>query len=250
MVKAIIIDDEERAIDSLQLMIENFVPELQVVATCKDPRNCTQIIHDLRPDLVFLDVRMPHMSGFELLGAIRRRAFHVIFTTAYDEYAIKAIRFSALDYLLKPIDAEELIAAVQRFNPDSAWSQQQEFLKNVKHNLLAQTSDEFRLALPSREGVNILPPRDIVRCEGAGNYTIFHTSDGRQIITSKSLGDYEELLAPFHFIRIHKSHLVNRDYVSYIDFDGFLVLSNSVRVEISRRRRGEVMAALRGSATH
>lgn len=245
MIKALLIDDEERAIDSLQLMIEKFVPEIGQIKSCADPRKCAQIIHDMQPDLVFLDIRMPHLSAFDLLDLIPNKHFKVIFTTAYDEYAIQAIRFSAFDYLLKPIDAEELLSAVKRFTQANDWSQPQELFRNIKHNMQAQGSHQFRLALPSKEGVHFLMPHEIIRCEGAGNYTVFYMNGGKQKVTSKTLGEYEELLSPFHFIRTHKSHLVNREFISYIDFNGFLILKDSTRVEVSRRRKGEVMAALR-----
>lgn len=247
MIKALLIDDEERAIDSLQLMIEKFIPEIWQVGSCTDARKCRQIIHDAKPDLVFLDVRMPYLSGFDILDSIPNKCFKVIFTTAYDEYAIKAIRFSALDYLLKPVDVDELITAVKRFmrSHENGWPQQ-ELLRNVSHNMQAGGADRFRLALASNEGIHLLMPSEIIRCEASGNYTVFHVSGGKQRITSKTLGEYEELLSPFHFIRTHKSHLVNLTYISFIDHNGFVVLKDSTRVEVSRRRKAEVTAAVRG----
>jgi two-component system, LytTR family, response regulator len=246
MIKALLIDDEERAIDSLQLMIEKFIPEIDQIISCTDARKCAQIIHTLKPDLIFLDIRMPHLSGFDLLNLIPNKRFKVIFTTAYDEYAIKAIRFSALDYLLKPIDVDELISAVKRFvqsNDDSI--HQQALFKNMTHNMQTQGSNQLRLALPGNDGIQFLMPHEIIHCEAAGNYTVFHIKGGRQQIISKTLGEYEELLSPFHFIRTHKSHLVNLDFISFVDHNGFAILNDSTKVEISRRRKGEVMAALR-----
>jgi two-component system LytT family response regulator len=245
MIKALLIDDEERAIDSLQLMIEKYVPEITQIKSCTDPRRCVHIIHDFQPDLVFLDIRMPHLSAFELLDLVPNKNFKVIFTTAYDEYAIQAIRFSAFDYLLKPVDAEDLSNGVKRFLQSNDSSNQQELFTNIKHNMQAEGSHLFRLALPSKEGVHFLMPHEIIRCEGAGNYTVFYLDGGKQQVTSKTLGEYEELLSPFHFIRTHKSHLVNREFISYVDFDGFLILKDSSKVEVSRRRKGDVMAALR-----
>ena len=246
MIKALLIDDEERATDSLQLMIEKFIPEINRVWGCNDAMKAAQVIHDVQPDLVFLDIRMPHLSGFDLLNLVPNKRFKVIFTTAYDEYAIKSIRFSAFDYLLKPIDVEELISAVKRFiysNED--WSQQQELFTNITHNMYLKGSHPFRLALPSKEGIHFLMPHEIVRCEAAGNYTTFYISRDKQHVTSKTLGEYEELLSPYRFIRVHKSHLVNRDFISFIDHNGFIVLSDATKVEISRRRKAEVIAALK-----
>ena len=246
MIKALLIDDEQRAIDSLQLMIEKFIPEIDQIINCSDPRKCPQIIHTMKPNLIFLDIKMPHLSGFDLLNLIPNQRFKVIFTTAYDEYAIKAIRFSALDYLLKPIDVDELIAAVRRFmlsNDDG--KHQHALYKNMTHNMQTQGSNQLRLALPSNDGIQFLMPYEIIRCEADGNYTVFYTSDGKRQIISKTLGEYEELLNPYHFIRTHKSHLVNLDFISYVDHNGFVILNDSTKVEVSRRRKGEVMAALR-----
>ena len=246
MIKALLIDDEERAIDSLQLMIEKFIPEIDQITSCTDARKCPQIIHAMKPDLIFLDIRMPHLSGFDLLNLIPNKRFKVIFTTAYDEYAIKAIRFSALDYLLKPIDVDELISAVKRFvHSNDDLIHQQALFKNMSHNMQTQGVNQLRLALPGNDGIQFLMPQEIIRCEASVNYTIFHIHGGKQQLISKTLGEYEELLNPYHFIRTHKSHLVNLDFISYVDQNGFVILNDSSKVEISRRRKGEVMTALR-----
>ena len=246
MIKALLIDDERRAIDSLQLMIEKFIPEVDQIIACTDARKCAEIIHKMKPDLVFLDVRMPHLSGFDLLNLMPNKRFKVIFTTAHDEYAIQAIRFSALDYLLKPIDVDELISAVKRFvDSKDDGKQQVELFNNMTHNMQTQTTNQLRLALPTSEGIQFLMPHEIIRCEASGNYTIFHINGAKQQIISKTLGEYDELLNPYRFVRTHKSHLVNLDFISYVDHNGYVVLQDSTKVEISRRRKGEVMTALR-----
>lgn len=246
MIKALLIDDEERATDALQLMIERFIPEIGRVWACNDPGKAARAIHEIGPDLVFLDIRMPHLSGFELLNLVPNKNFKVIFTTAYDEYAIQSIRFSAFDYLLKPIDAEELITAVKRYSQTrEPYTQQQELFNNIAVNMQLQDNQQFRLALPTKEGVHFLFPSEIIRCEAEGNYTRFYITGDKQQLTSRTLGEYEDLLSPYHFIRSHKSHLVNRDFISFVDHQGFIILKDTTRVEISRRRKTEVMAALR-----
>jgi two-component system, LytTR family, response regulator len=246
MLKALLIDDEERATDSLRLMIEKMVPAIQQVMVCNDPRNAAALISEFKPGLVFLDIQMPHLNGFQLLDQIPNKDFKLIFTTAYNEYAIQAIRFSAFDYLLKPVDVEELQAAVERFlETQQDYKEQFDLLKNIMHNMEAPSSDEFRLALPTKEGVHFLFPEDIIRCEAIGNYTRFHLKDKPACIISKTLGEYDALLSPHHFIRTHKSHLVNRKYISFVDHDGFAVLKDGTKVEVSRRRKEEVMAALK-----
>jgi len=241
-----LIDDEERASDALRLMIEKTIPEITQVMTCNDPRKAANLIHNYQPGLVFLDIQMPHLNGFELLEKMPNKNFKIIFTTAYNEYAIQAIRFSAFDYLLKPIDIEELQLAVYRFlESKEDYKQQYELLKNIMHNIQAHSADEFRLALPTREGVHFLVPDEIVRCESSGNYTKFFATNGRSYLISKTLGEYDGLLSAYNFIRTHKSHLVNRKFISFIDHDGFVILKDNSKIEVSRRRKEEVISALK-----
>jgi two-component system LytT family response regulator len=246
MLKVLLIDDEERATDSLRLMIEKGIPEITQVMVCNDSRKAADVIHNFQPGLVFLDIQMPHMNGFELLEKMPNKNFKIIFTTAYNEYAIQAIRFSAFDYLLKPIDMEELQTSVYRFlEGNNDYKQQYELLKNIMHNIQAPTANEFRLALPTKEGVHFLSPQEIIRCESLGNYTKFFVVNNRIYLISKTLGEYDGLLSPYNFIRTHKSHLVNRTFISFIDHDGFVILKDNTKVEVSRRRKEEVMAALK-----
>lgn len=246
MLKVLLIDDEERATDSLRLMMEKTIPEIDQVMVCNDSRKAADMIHAFKPGLVFLDIQMPHLNGFEVLEKMPNKDFKIIFTTAYNEYAIQAIRFSAFDYLLKPVDIEELQESVKRFLESSEdYRQQYELLKNIMHNIQAPSAEEFRLALPTREGVYFLAPQEVIRCESLGNYTKFFTTDQRNHIICRTLGEYDTLLSPHNFIRTHKSHLVNRKFISYIDHDGFVVLKDGSKVEVSRRRKEEVMAALK-----
>ena len=244
--KALLIDDEERATDVLRLMIEKFIPEISQVWVCNDARQAAPMIHTCQPDVVFIDIRMPHISGFDVLNKMAHKNFKVIFTTAFNEYAIQAIRFSAFDYLLKPIDVEELIGSVKRLLLSKEnYVEQQDLLNNIMYNMAAGNGQPFRLALPTKEGVHFFMPHEIVRCEAIGNYTRFYITTNKQIIISKTLAEYEELLTPFNFLRTHKSHLVNKAFISFIDHDGFIVLKDSSKVEISRRRKEMVMDALK-----
>ena len=246
MLKALLIDDEERATDSLRLMIEKLIPEIGLVRVCNDSRMAAGIIHEFQPGLVFLDIQMPYMNGFQMLEQIPNKNFKLIFTTAYNEYAIQAIRFSAFDYLLKPIDFEELQASVKRFLQTSVdYQQQYDLLKNILFNISAPSVNEFRLALQTKDGVHYLLPSEIIRCEADGNYTRFFVTGGKNYFISKTLAEYDSLLAPHHFIRTHKSHLVNKNFVSFIDHDGFVILKDKSKIEVSRRRKEEVMEALK-----
>jgi two-component system LytT family response regulator len=246
MLKALLIDDEQRATDALRLMIVKGIPEITEIMVCNDSRQAAEKIHQFQPGLVFLDIQMPHLNGFEVLEKIPNKNFKIIFTTAYNEYAIQAIRYSAFDYLLKPIDMEELQAATQRFlEGREDYRQQFDLLKNIMHNMSAPSAEDFRLALPTKEGVHFLQPHEILRCEAVGNYTKFYTLNGKTFLISKTLGEYDTLLTPQQFIRTHKSHLVNKKYISFIDHDGFAVLKDNTKVEVSRRRKEEVMESLR-----
>lgn len=246
MLKVLLIDDEQRATDALRLMIIKTIPAIDEIMVCNDARQAAEKIHQFQPGLVFLDIQMPHLNGFELLEKIPNKNFKIIFTTAYNEYAIQAIRYSAFDYLLKPVDMEELQSAVHRFlEGQEDYRQQYDLLKNIMHNMKAANAEEFRLALPTKEGVHYLQPQDIVRCEAVGNYTKFYVTHGKTYLISRTLGEYDTLLTPQQFIRTHKSHLVNKKYISFIDHDGFAVLKDNSRVEISRRRKEEVMSSLK-----
>ncbi|MBM3415057.1 MAG: response regulator transcription factor [Bacteroidetes bacterium] len=248
MIKILLIDDERKATDSLRLMLEKFVPAEKSVESCNDARLAAVMMHNFKPDLIFLDIRMPHLNGFDVLDTVVAKDFKVIFTTAYDEYTIRAIRFSAFDYLLKPVDAEELMQLFRRFEQSrSEINQPKELFTNISYNLNLQQQNQFRLALPAREGVHFLYPHEIIRCEALNAYTRFFTTNNKQLMSSKNLGEYEELLALYHFIRTHKSHLVNKAFISFIDHEGFITLKDSTKIEVSRRSKEEVMELLKGN---
>lgn len=243
--KVVIVDDEERAGDALRLMLEKLVPAVSEIAVCTDARQAAALINQVKPHIVFLDIKMPYLSGFDVLQQIPNQSFKVIFTTAFNEFAIKAIRFSAFDYLLKPVDVEELVDTVNRFiTQQKEMVQHSALLKNMLQNM-HDSAANFKLAIPFKEGVHFIQPSEILYCEGASNYTRFHTEEGKQYLTSKTLGEYEDLLEPYGFIRCHKSYIVNRNSIAYINHEGFIVLKNSAKVEISKRRKAEVMKLLK-----
>jgi two-component system LytT family response regulator len=241
----VIVDDEVRAGDALRLMLEKFVPEVTEIAVCTDARQAAAFITQRKPQIVFLDIKMPHLSGFDVLQQIPNQQFKVIFTTAFNEFAIKAIRFSAFDYLLKPVDVEELIDTIDRFMTQQKESVQHgAMLQNMLQNM-NDTAANFRLAIPFKEGIHFIQPSQILYCEGVSNYTRFYIDDGKQYLTSKTLGEYEDLLEPYGFLRSHKSYIVSKNAISYIDNDGFIILKNGDKVEISKRRKAEVMKLLK-----
>ncbi|MES2645635.1 MAG: LytTR family DNA-binding domain-containing protein [Bacteroidota bacterium] len=246
MIKAFAVDDEPAAITTLSLMIERYVPEITTLKTTNRPLEVLEIIESYKPDLVFMDIQMPGLTGFDVLRQLNNIDFEIIFTTAYDQYAIEAIRFSALDYLLKPIDAEELKAAIQRFvkYKTDAEKSRTELYNNLLHNIKT-TQSEFKLAVSSSDGIFFFNPNQIIRLEAESNYTRFFFTDKKPLIVAKTLGEYDELLAPHGFLRTHRTHLVNRVYVQSFQPDGYLVMKDNTKVEISRRRKDEVLEILK-----
>lgn len=240
--KALLIDDEASATDILQLMIEKFVPAIESIQTCNLATDAPAIIKNFKPDVVFLDIRMPHLTGFELLQVLEQRPFDVIFTTAHNEYAVQAIRMSAMDYLLKPVDAEELITAVHRLQlKQERRENKASLMQNFVANMSEKKKAHFKLALSTAEGIYFAATQEIIRCEALNNYTRFYLTNERKCITSKTLKDYEELLEGYGFARIHKSHLINLAHVKKADVNGNIIMTDDANLEISRRKKTEVL---------
>lgn len=247
MIKALIFDDEVSAANVLQLMIHRHVPEIQDIRIATTVAEARSVIQQFRPELVFQDIVMPEKNGFEFLSELKDISFEIIFTTAYNEYAIRAIRFSALDYLLKPINAEELRHAVDRYLDKRTQQQQSEaLLKNLISNLEQKKESEFKLAVPTVSGALFFLPSEIIRLEGEGNYTRFYLTNDRKFISAKTMRDYEEILLLHQFIRIHKSHLVNRRFIINYLNEGTVVLTGNISLPVSRQRKAEVAGLLKG----
>jgi two-component system LytT family response regulator len=246
MIRILIVDDEPSARNVLQKLIEKHVPGLKEIKCCASPEEALESIPVFKPTLVMLDIEMPHMNGFDLLNHIGHWDFDVVFTTAYDKYAIKAIRFSALDYLLKPIDLLDLQNAVNRHivKKEFPASQQEKLFDNLVSNLQQKDPAAFKLALSTMEGVFFFPPAQIIRCEGENNYTRFFFPDRKPLLVSRTIKEFEEILADHDFLRVHKSHLVNRHYVKHLDKEDLLWLTDGSHIVVSRRKKEEVMKVL------
>lgn len=246
-IKAIIVDDEQHCIDALQTMLQKKCPEVTVIAGVNSVREAKVLIDEAQPDLVFLDVEMPYQNGFELLKLFDRISFDVIFTTAFEQYALKAIKFNALDYLLKPFSIQELQEAVQKCRDRKAAGRPKEngispldvFLANMK--TLHQT--HRKIALPTINGLVFMPVQNIVRCESTGNYTKIFFTDKKHLLVSRPLKEFEEMLSDMDFFRVHNSHLINLQQMqSYIQGEGgFALMTDGTQVEVSRRRKAEFL---------
>lgn len=247
MINALIFDDEPAAAQVLKLMLERYIPEITGLHIATKAAEARKAIQEHQPQLLFQDIVMPGINGFEFLSGLEQIDFEIIFTTAYDEYAIRAIRFSALDYLLKPINAAELRQAVDRFLEKRQRRQRQSdaLLKNLISNLEVKQEGGFRLAVPTVSGALFFEPSAIIRLEGEGNYTRFFLTGGQKHLSSKTLKEYEDMLTPHDFLRIHKSHLVNKKFVSGYQNEGAVILKDGLVLPVSRLRKQEVMLALK-----
>lgn len=244
MITAVQVDDETSARKFLRSRLVEVAPEVNVIGEANNIADAERLIADTKPQLVFLDVEMPGGDGFELLKRMGRWDFDVIFITGHSHYAIQAIRFSALDYLVKPVQADEIRAAIDRHMAQRGTRPpevQQHFLGNV-----AQRDEQaLRLTLTHGDRTYAIAPADIAWCQADNNYTALHLADDRRFVSARTLKDYDEMLSPLGFLRVHKSALVNRRHVDGIDVEGRVRLRNGTRVEISRRRLEEVVRELR-----
>ncbi|GAB3690972.1 LytTR family DNA-binding domain-containing protein [Spirosoma flavus] len=252
--RAAVIDDEANARQALISLLRILCPDVVVCGEAKNVDTGIELIRKEKPNLVFLDIQMPGKTGFDLLSSFDTIAFGVVFTTAYQEYAVKAFRFSAIDYLLKPIDPDELQAAVEKFKiqHDSVNPQQlkilQEHIQNPQPSGLKKRTrnDNQRIALPTAEGIHFVQMTDIIQCESLGSYTKFHLVGSKPIVVSRLLKEYEEILDNYYFFRVHQSNIVNLEHIKrYVKGDGGQVwLSDNTEVEVSRRRKEEFLELL------
>ena len=238
MITATIVDDEPDCCEAMVLLLERYCPEVKVLDICYSAETALQSINAHEPKILFLDIEMPFMNGFELLEKLGQINFELIFTTSYDQYAIKAIRFSALDYLLKPVDREELQKAVQKAaqrNQHPLPQQLDMLLQKLNH----PTIPVNKIAIPTMEGFQLLAAESIISCESDSNYTCLLLKDKRKIMASRTLKEMEEILEDYPFIRVHHSHMVNINEVEkYIKGEGgYLIMSDGASINVSRSRK-------------
>ncbi len=243
-IRSVIVDDEDRSLGSLKMLLEKYVPQVEVIGTASNVKEATGAINELKPELVFLDISMPDGNGFDVLENVSFKKFEVIFITAYDRYAVKAFEFSAIHYLLKPISYLELQKAVSRFEQIK-----NEDVFEEKINVLRESMDNKpqKIILPTSEGFNIIDLDNIIRCEADSNYTIFFFTDGTKEIVSKSLNNFEKLLSDIHFERVHNKHLINLKHVKkYVKGKaGYVIMNDGEHVYISETRRKSFVDALK-----
>lgn len=248
-IRSIIIDDEPNNVENLQLILKEYCPAVNIVGTALSAAEGLSVIAQHRPELVFLDIQMPGQSGFDMLKGLSTINFEIVFITAYDKYALQAIKVSALDYLLKPIDIKELRLAVDKAQEKIVSRQQNHRIGHLMEYITTGQKAAAKIALPTLQEIMYVKIADILRCESSNNYTHFHLYNGERVLVCKTLKEVTEILQPHRFIRTHQSHLVNTEGVkSYLREDGgSLLLTDGTKVPISRQNREMVKNALDGN---
>ncbi len=247
-IKTILVDDEPRGLASLQKLLQINCTDVNVVACCTNVEEAKLKIDQLQPELVFLDIAMPVKNGFDLLKEIKEPGFEVVFVTAHNQFMIEAFHFSAIDYLLKPVDDDLLVDAVARAKKRVTEKKNGKNIESLIHNIQQKNSPfNMKLCIPSLKGFQVVELNDILYAESSGNYTNFYFNNQQRICTSKPLHEYEELLADSGFIRVHKSFIVNLVHVKeYIRGEGGTVmLSDGKEIEVSRRKKDLLISKMK-----
>ena len=242
MIKSVIIDNEKKSRKTLHNFLQKYCKEVEILGEADGVASGIELIENTKPELVFLDIEMTDGTGFKLLESIDDIQFSVIFVTAYSAYAVKAFKISAVDYLLKPINPEELIEAIEKYQKETG-------LKGI-HNklevLLDNQNTMKKIAFPTSEGIELVKIDQIVHCEADDNYTSIYLNTDKRIMVSKTIKDYDVMLNEFGFFRIHQSHLVNLNYISKFNKNdgGYIVLDNGKKLPVSRRNKQEFLEKL------
>ena len=243
MIKAILIDDEINALEMMEWLIKTYCPKVTIAGMYKNADEGVRGIKEHRPDVVFLDIEMPHMNGFDMLEQFDELFFDVVFCTAYDQFALKAFRYSALNYLLKTVDPDDLVATVERVEKLRSVPTREQFQLLMQNINAQEKSTPPRIALSHNDGLIFVKTADILYCEAESNYTCVHLADGKKILVSRVLKELDEALSGADFFRVHGSFLVNLNHIKkFVRGDGgYLVMDNDVTISVSRSRRQEFM---------
>lgn len=243
MIKCVLVDDETNSLEMMEWLLKTYCPQVKVEAMCNSAELGIEAIHKHKPDVVFLDIEMPHMNGFDMLEQFDRLFFDVVFCTAYDQFAIKAFKYSALNYLLKPVDPDDLKETIRRIEEKHAIPTREQIellLQNVKN---ANKSTIPRIALTTNDGMIFVSTQEIIYCEAESNYTAIVLTGGKKIMVSKVLKDIDEALAGPDFFRVHNSFLININHIKKFvrGEGGYVIMDNDANISISRSRRQDFM---------
>lgn len=240
-INAILIDDERKALAILKNKLERLCPNITIIGETQCPKEGLELIKTLEPQLVFLDIAMPEMSGFDLLSQIEKPNFEIIFATAFDNYAIEAITNCAIGYLVKPIDNQDLIVAVNKAIQNIEDKTALEKNKLLIENLGVQKFQNKKIVIPSQDGLEFVKINEIIHCEGTNGYTTIHFKTRKSILSSNSIGYFNKLLESQHFYLVHKSHLINLDHIEKYLNEGYVILTNNLKIPVSRNRRSDFL---------
>ncbi|MRS04825.1 response regulator transcription factor [bacterium] len=246
MIRAVIIDDEKLSRDVIFNYLNEYCPDVEVVAQASSVKTALSAIQKTTPDLVFLDIEMPDGTGFDLLNKVDKIDFKIIFVTAYSEYAIKAFRFSAIDYLLKPVKIDELIDAVARVRSAGTTGISAEIISSLLNNLRSSSPRQSTLIIPNIRGFEVLRVSEIIMCQADGYCTNFHLSGNRKVVSSKNLKHFDGLLEDQNFLRVHHSYLVNLDHVTGYTRQGEILLSEGMKAFLGDSYKNEFVKRFAG----
>lgn len=240
MIKAILIDDERNSLEMLEWLLNTYCPDITILAQCLSGEEGMKAIRDLNPDVVFLDIEMPKMNGFDMLEHFKDIPFEVVFTTAYDKFAVKAFRYSALNYLLKPVDPEELISTVERLKQKKSTPSNAQ-MELLFQSLMNQKTQAERIALSTGDGLVFVLTKEIAYCQAESNYTKVVMADHRKILVAKTLKEIDETLSGKDFFRVHNSYLVNINHITkFVRGDGgYILMPDQTQITISRSKRDD-----------
>ncbi|AUC83149.1 LytTR family DNA-binding domain-containing protein [Lacinutrix sp. Bg11-31] len=244
-IKTILVDDERKAIAILKNKLERLCPDIEIIAETQNPKEGIDLIKELKPDLVFMDIAMPELSGFDVLKQFEKPDFEIIFATAFDNYAIEAIKHCAIGYLVKPVDNNDLVEAVN--NAKHNIEEKTALIKNKQliENLGVQTFQKKKIIVPSIEGLEFVKIEDVIHCEGETGYTKIHLRNGKPLLSSNSIGHFSKMLENNDFYLVHKSHLINLSYIEKYLNEGYVVLSGNTKIPVSRNRRQQFLEQLK-----
>jgi len=243
MIRCVLIDDEKNALEMMEWLLKTYCPEVEIMAMCNSSELGIEAINKHRPDIVFLDIEMPNMNGFDMLEKFDKLFFDVVFCTAYDQFAIKAFKYSALNYLLKPVDPDDLKNTIRRIEDKKSVPSKEQFdllLQSMKNS---GRNTPGRIALTTGDGLLFVPTTDIIYCEAESNYTNVVLAGGKKILVSKVLKDIDEVLSGPDFYRVHSSFLININRIKKLvrGDGGYIIMDNDAIVNISRTKRQEFM---------
>jgi two-component system, LytTR family, response regulator len=243
MISTVILDDEPMARDAILALLERYCPEIEVIGVAGDIESGVRLIRQNKPELLILDIHLTDGTSFDLLERLGNDQYKIIFITAFEEYAITAFKFSAMDYILNPVNPDELVAAINKVHDSLDKESMTRRLEILFESLRTKSGEGRKIALRTSSSVHIVDLSDIIRCQSEKNYTQFFLAAGEPIVVSKTLKEFEELLVPFQFVRVHQSHLVNLDHIRKYEKSegGILIMSDHSQVPVSLRKKEDLM---------